>query len=263
MDYARKIVAQAVVRKAEALTAAQVDQIGAQVQPEFPEQRDYMVLEACKEHISDHIIAMAQHGAFGLPGPEALLRFLGVEVAGSESIAEPPLKASSGSPRSPASPSSRRTVTDQDRRIVLATPSKDELKRALKYAASSGVGLSVKLTSAHPLGLELVPGAGFEKRFADLVRGPSRADDTRAAANALVFRTLIDVVANADIAGLHAWLPSIDVGLILDPSLCGVVLVAYQAELFRRTREVIESTGHLGLSTFPDVAYVGADAFNI
>ena len=269
MDYARKIIAQAVVMKAEALTPDMIEQIGANVQPEHPEWRDNMILEACKAHIRADVMAIAQHGMAGRTGPHALLNYLGVEYLEVEAPAcdsASALLPESSSPTSARTPIRTTTALSgsntADRPALLTTPPKSELLGVLKLAQSSSLGLSVKLAAPFPLKLELVPGQGFGTRFAHALRGQHKGKNVtteRAEAYALVLRTLVDVVANADIAGLRAWLPSIDAGLILDPLRCGEVLMAYQSELFRRTREVIESSGHLGLKNFPALAYYGFD----
>lgn len=268
MEYARAIIAKAIDARAMGLTPAMIDQIATGVHPEDPGQRDWMILCACKDHIRDDIIAIAHHGAPGrdgrhLTGPQALLQLVGVDVGAGSAAAFAEDLLSSLDAADDAQRQLRLVEPDVSRRPLGAKPAKADLLRALKYLGSSALGLRVELASAHPLALKLQPTKGFERRFVEIVNGPVKGGDERAVANTMVLRVLIDVVAKADIAGLRAWLPTIDPGLIFDGSDCGNVLLAYQAELFRRTRIVTGQSGHLGLAALPGDAYQPIDVFEM
>lgn len=256
ISYALTLVVQALSAKAESLTPPMIEQIASRIGEQDPLMRDHLVLQACREYLITHIVAVAQHGALGrngthLPGPQALLDIVGVEIP-----SEPVRPTSQTVPRGGTPATSRPAFHVSSEAPLIAT-----LTKAWKYLKSSSLGLHVELRSAHPLSLELMPGEGFQKRFDDILSGSHEKEDE--AARALVLKAMIDVVKNADEAGLRVWLPTIDAGLLLTPSRQAEVLLSYQSRLFAETRAVIQSTGHLGLRTFPNAAYADLSVLDL
>jgi hypothetical protein len=270
-EVAQAIVVRAAILLTAGVTRRQLESFTYLADPSFDQdRRDQLALECCRGFVTKRIEDLIAHGdtlANGMcvSGVEAILEAAMPGLTRDWVIAEPTSPQAQASEQpviSSGSTSTHRRLKPKPQRSDRIEPSREELRRAMKYVLSTSMKLQLVVVTADPLHIAFAPGKGYGTRFDACLAGTS-ANDEKGRANSLVLKTLVEIVRQADADGLRAWLPEVDLDLANDPDLETRVMCAIYAELVRRVSQVLDSSGASGLALFAETPFEHPELFDL
>jgi len=218
-NFAQTLVVQAAFRIAEHIQGAHLDAWERAAPASLGVlERERAVLDCARGHVCRQVEALAEHGeqvegGGWAEGYDALMRLAAEHRSSILSPGAPQAIAQLVENSARPAPSSKPLTSTKRPNLPLkrvAFPSDErELRKALKYVFSTGMGASIVIISAAPLRLAVVPASTFQGRFDATLSGKgARAVKDRA--QTVMLRAAQRIVEEGlTVETLRTWLPSV------------------------------------------------------